>query len=129
MARSWPRGLSWLKPAAPRTPLGLLKPIGQQQIQHVAEARSALARGALMASTRSCAIVHATRRLPRRLAALRQRQAAWPELFFSARARGKLLIDRASALLTVPGGCVEAVLLRRKHAVTKDARKFGPMEE
>ena len=73
-------------------------PIGQQHTQHVAEARSALARGALMASTRSCAIVYATRRLPRRQAALRQRQAAWPELFFSARARGKLLIDRASAM-------------------------------
>ena len=66
VARSWPRGLSSLKPAAPGTPLGPLMPIGQQLTQHVAEARSALARGAMMASTRSCAIVHATR-LPRRL--------------------------------------------------------------
>ena len=99
VARSWSRCLSWPKPAAPGTPLGLLEPIGQQQhTQHIAEARSALARGAMMASRRRCTIVHATRRLPRRQAALLQRQAAWPELFFSARARGKLLIDRASAM-------------------------------
>ena len=76
----------------------MLQPIGQQHMQHIAEARSALARGAVMASRRRCTIVHATRGLPRRQAALLQRQAAWPELFFSARARGKLLIDRASAM-------------------------------
>ena len=40
-------------------------PIGQQQhTQHVAEARSALTRGAMMAWRRRCAIVHATRGLP-----------------------------------------------------------------
>ena len=44
-------------------------PIGQQLTQHVAEARSALTRGAMMASRRRCAIVHATR-LPCRQALL-----------------------------------------------------------
>jgi len=44
-------------------------PIGQQHTQQVAEARSALTRGAMMASRRRCAIVHATR-LPRRQALL-----------------------------------------------------------
>ena len=39
-------------------------PIGQQHTQHVAEARSALARGAMMASRHRCAIVHAMRGLP-----------------------------------------------------------------
>ena len=58
-----------LQPAAPGTP-GPLMPIGQQHTQHVAEARSALARGAMMASRRRCAIVHATPGLPRRQAAL-----------------------------------------------------------
>ena len=58
VARSWSRCLSWPKPAAPGTPLGLLEPIGQQHMQHIAEARSALARGAVMASTRNCAIAH-----------------------------------------------------------------------
>ena len=47
----------------------MLQPIGQWHIQHIAEARSALARGAMMASRRPCAIVHATR-LPRRQALL-----------------------------------------------------------
>ena len=44
-------------------------PIEQQHTQHVAEARSALVRGAMMASRRRCAIVHATR-LPCRQALL-----------------------------------------------------------
>ena len=48
-------------------------PIGQQLTQHVAEARSALARGAMMASRRRCAIVHATPGLPRRQVALDMR--------------------------------------------------------
>ena len=47
----------------------MLQPIGQWHIQHIAEARSALTRGAVMASRRRCAIVHATR-LPRRQALL-----------------------------------------------------------
>ena len=64
VARSWPRCLSWPQPAAPGTPLGPLMPIGQQHTQHVAEARSALARGAMMASRHRCAIVHAMRGLP-----------------------------------------------------------------
>ena len=94
VARSWPRGLSSLKPAAPGTPLGPLMPIGQQQhTQHVAEARSALTRGAMMASRRRCAIVHATRGLPRRQAALCS-AAARPEMFFSARAHARQTIDR-----------------------------------
>ena len=96
VARSWPRGLSSLKPAAPGTPLGPLMPIGQQQhTQHVAEARSALARGAMMASTRRCAIVLAMRGQPCRQAALRNAKLpAWPELFFSARAHARQTIDR-----------------------------------
>ena len=64
VARSWPRCLSWPQPAAPGTPLGPLMPIEQQHTQHVAEARSALARGAMMASRHRCAIVHAMRGLP-----------------------------------------------------------------
>ena len=98
VARSWSRCLSWPKPAAPGTPLGLLEPIGQQHIQHTAEARSALARGAMMGSRRRCAIVHATRRLPHRQAALRQRQTQIGLNCFlvRARARRKLSIDRAS---------------------------------
>ena len=126
VARSWPRCLSWPQPAAPGTPLGPLMPIGQQQhTQHVAEARSALARGAMMASRRRCAIVHATPGLPRRQAALCS-ALPWPELFFSARdlrpyAR-QLSIDRAS-IAHCSEGCVEAVLLRGKYAATKDARE------
>ena len=59
------RGLSSHPPAASGTPLGLLKPIRQQHIQHVAEARSALTRGAAaMASRRCCAIGQAPRAAP-----------------------------------------------------------------
>ena len=95
VACSWPRCLSWPQPAAPGTPLGPLMPIGQQHTQHVAEARSTLARGALMASSRRCTIVHATRGLPRRQGRCgnAKLQPAWPEFFFSARARRKLYID------------------------------------
>ena len=127
VARSWPRGLSSLKPAAPGTPLGPLMPIGQQQhTQHIAEARSALARGAMMASRRRCAIVHATRGLPRlagALAALSLTQLVGLNCFLvRARTRGKILVDRASVAYC-SGGCVVAGLLRGKYAATKDARK------
>ena len=64
-------------------------PIGQQQhTQHIAEARSALARGAMMASTRRCTIVHATQGLPRRQGCLQGRCGSaklQPEFFFSRR--------------------------------------------
>ena len=39
-------------------------PIGEQHTQRVAEARSALTRDAMMAATRRCTIVHATRGCP-----------------------------------------------------------------
>ena len=123
VARSWPRCLSWLKPAAPRTPLGLLKPIGQQQIQHVAEARSALARGAVMASRRRCAIVHATPGAAPQaggvVAINAARQLGLNCFLVRARTRGKILVDRASVAYC-SGGCVVAGLLRGKYAATKD---------
>ena len=122
VALSWPHCVSWLQPAAPGTPLRLLEPIGQQLTQHIAEARSALTRGAVMASRRRCAIVHATRRLPHRQAALRQRQTQIGLNCFlvRARARRKLSIDRAS-VAHCSGGCAEADLPRRWYAVMKDA--------
>ena len=71
-------------------------PIGQQLTQHVAEARSALARGAMMASRRRCAIVHATRGLPDRRCG--NAKLHWPEFFFSARARTRARLYAVMAL-------------------------------
>ena len=89
-----------LQPAAPGTPLGPLMPIGQQLTQHIAEARSALIRGAMMASRRRCAIVHATPGLPSRQAALASTLAAWPELFFSARAHTRTSFSAMMELIS-----------------------------
>ena len=92
VARLWPRCLSWPQPAAPGTPLGPLMPIGQQHTQHVAEARSALTRGAMMASRRRCVIVHAPRGLPAGRRVVQRFCAALgccPVLFFSARASAR----------------------------------------
>ena len=123
MARSWPRGLSSRPPAYSGTPLGLLEPIGQQHMQHIAEARSALARGAVMASRRRCAIVHATPGAAPQaggvVAINAARQLGLNCFLVRARTRGKILVDRASVAYC-SGGCVVAGLLRGKYAATKD---------
>ena len=92
VACSWPRCLSWPQPAAPGTPLGPLMPIGQQQhTQHIAEARSTLASGAMMASRRRCVIVHAPRGLPagRRVVQRFALRGCCPVLFVSAHASAR----------------------------------------
>jgi hypothetical protein len=99
----------------------MLQPIGQWHIQHIAEARSALTRGAVMASRRRCAIVHATRRLPHRQAALRQRQTQIGLNCFlvRARARRKLSIDRAS-VAHCPGDAPRRIEYKHSSKISYD---------